>query len=1341
MDTLLHPSHWFNTHDHHKCLFPFKVVAYKDYNGVHKNKEISFKRGDVIQVSGQCDENGHNIQDVPRISKRLRNGVINVKYPLYPTDDTNTFWVGRVMKYNPDTHHYAVTHDIGHFPVNCVALMEDKAKLDQLKNESKSGTDAKKKNSHITVSMNTPHTMLEKQDDRLKVSFSDKNNLGITFRTCKHRDGSHKVFTVVESVDNSNTAGLENIEPFFLLANIGEENVEEKSHEEIEVILNTCEYPVTMTFVHPSEEKHPYNKHEHHQHMEHVTNIEANKFKDLEIELDFEEGKNENEEAVKYMYVKSSKHLALNNYVLSSANFKHTIGQNINKDVVENILEDPNESKVRLKLLSPSHPQYPKRSLKNGNQNKIEEVKREESETKNDEEIAAGNNKEHEVKNDKEKEEMGNDSGKNVESDKVENGRNQMVGEEKVEKKQRVDGKTEAETLNDENNSNQNELNTGKGEKKEKFDGKAEAEALNGDKNSNENELKTETNDNTKNVSRLKLRSPDGNIFNDQSSYNKYMMETYYTYKDKSNLTGENMLIKYPGDVDNVPFDIKTVDNCEIAVLGNTSQVQIDDVKDSRIFIGPVDGTLFIRNCKNVNFTIACRQLRTFNCENCTLNMYVATDPILEKSSDITIKPFNGAYKGLIDQFEAANLDPTDNHKNNVFDFNKDGKDDYDKPEPHFKIHEEKDKDWAFDIANLIQVNDGSLDEHNPVPYTATSTSQSDIGQRYDDVNKNATENSTAEKKHVQSNAKITAANRAEISSRSSSTSTISTISSIGNNDDKVAMEKKIQKEKKILRLAQKAQIDQKYAKAEMLFRKINRWQRACFMYFQDEKYQDAKRVAYKEAGKAGFEEVIFAWSKHLGKEKGADFVLEFGGIKVAIDFYCDRCEFERAFELSKERGGKAKIKDIHLKYGQFYEEQGNFPAAEKQYILAGKPREAIEMYKREDKVLHALRVAQEHEPAHVDDIEASLQLTVLDLINRSQTGLFSRRSINALQNDLSQRVNLRGDDRRMKHLKMSPRSRQRVARNGYMVEKKELANRERERMNINKNRRRQHELQQIRVASHDAYKKAFGGLNNKFSNVSWTKATIQDQHGLLRATQPIQIEYEKFKIQKFDPRKKTIQRRYAAGKLVPPPPPLRRRPNPDASSAYYSRGNNTNNNVLFSNNDNIITANNRSPRQTNKIKKSRFSPRPPDIYKMARAKNKRLRVSPITLFQQQKNKAPMQPVMSSLSLDDSLDDESILEIFNEDVTVVNVRKKVSVKLPPSPPTSSKTMLNSEQSPRKQRQRRQQRKKEQKTDKPAQNGQSPKEPSKQNKTADGETIIQGLELDLVLHDPTSFTIL
>ena len=117
-----------------------------------------------------------------------------------------------------------------------------------------------------------------------------------------------------------------------------------------------------------------------------------------------------------------------------------------------------------------------------------------------------------------------------------------------------------------------------------------------------------------------KIMSPDGKTFVDQSSYNKYMMKTFYTFNDKKDLKGDQMLIKYPEEVNNVPFDIANIENCEMAVLGLTSQVQIDNVNNSKLFIGPVDGTAFVRNCKDVNLTIACRQLRTLGCENCTLN-------------------------------------------------------------------------------------------------------------------------------------------------------------------------------------------------------------------------------------------------------------------------------------------------------------------------------------------------------------------------------------------------------------------------------------------------------------------------------------------------------------------------------------------------------------------------------------------------------------------------------------------------------------------------------------------------------------------------------------------------
>merc|ERR1712139_124107 len=175
------------------------------------------------------------------------------------------------------------------------------------------------------------------------------------------------------------------------------------------------------------------------------------------------------------------------------------------------------------------------------------------------------------------------------------------------------------------------------------------------------------------------------------------------------------MLIKYPEEVNNVPFDIANIENCEMAVLGLTSQVQIDNVNNSKLFIGPVDGTAFVRNCKDVNLTIACRQLRTLGCENCTLNLYAATDPIIERSTGMKIKPFNGAYQGLLGHFKAAKLDPNDNHKDNVFDFNKDGKNGYDIPEPHYEIINTKDQDWTFKMPADSKIDYLDM-EKNPVP-------------------------------------------------------------------------------------------------------------------------------------------------------------------------------------------------------------------------------------------------------------------------------------------------------------------------------------------------------------------------------------------------------------------------------------------------------------------------------------------------------------------------------------------------------------------------------------------------------------------------------------------------
>ena len=124
---MFHPSHWFHTHKHNKCLFPFDVCAFEDYKGKHANRELSFKRGDIIQVSGQCDDDGGNPIDVPRKPTKLSSGIMDVNYPVYPGTESGKCWIGKLIKFTPDGGHYA-SHDIGHFPVRCVMLQSDYAK-------------------------------------------------------------------------------------------------------------------------------------------------------------------------------------------------------------------------------------------------------------------------------------------------------------------------------------------------------------------------------------------------------------------------------------------------------------------------------------------------------------------------------------------------------------------------------------------------------------------------------------------------------------------------------------------------------------------------------------------------------------------------------------------------------------------------------------------------------------------------------------------------------------------------------------------------------------------------------------------------------------------------------------------------------------------------------------------------------------------------------------------------------------------------------------------------------------------------------------------------------------
>jgi hypothetical protein len=169
-------------------------------------------------------------------------------------------------------------------------------------------------------------------------------------------------------------------------------------------------------------------------------------------------------------------------------------------------------------------------------------------------------------------------------------------------------------------------------------------------------------------IKKQTFKTPDGKEFDTRAEWRDYMMATFYTYKDKKNLS--EPLIKSPGDIDGQMFDIGDCENSTLVIMDNCEQVQIDQVKNCRIFIGACASSIFIRNCENCVFYTSCRQLRLREVVNSTFYIYSMSEVHIEYSNGLKFAPFNGGYPEHLKHLNAANLDPNHNLWYDIFDHN-----------------------------------------------------------------------------------------------------------------------------------------------------------------------------------------------------------------------------------------------------------------------------------------------------------------------------------------------------------------------------------------------------------------------------------------------------------------------------------------------------------------------------------------------------------------------------------------------------------------------------------------------------------------------------------------------
>lgn len=75
----------------------------------------------------------------------------------------------------------------------------------------------------------------------------------------------------------------------------------------------------------------------------------------------------------------------------------------------------------------------------------------------------------------------------------------------------------------------------------------------------------------------------------------------------------------------------------------------IRHLRNCVIRLAPVRRSVFIDNCEGCTLSLAAQQIRIHRSRDCTLHLYVRSQPIIEHSTDIRVAPYNFEFKGIKD--------------------------------------------------------------------------------------------------------------------------------------------------------------------------------------------------------------------------------------------------------------------------------------------------------------------------------------------------------------------------------------------------------------------------------------------------------------------------------------------------------------------------------------------------------------------------------------------------------------------------------------------------------------------------------------------------------------------
>jgi len=117
-------------------------------------------------------------------------------------------------------------------------------------------------------------------------------------------------------------------------------------------------------------------------------------------------------------------------------------------------------------------------------------------------------------------------------------------------------------------------------------------------------------------------------------------------------------------------INLSNLADCIVYIYGYPSAVRIQNVINSEIYCGPVSRSIFLIDCYDCIFHLACQQLRIHATANTKFFIHVTSKAIIEDCEEVGFGCYFWRYPLLEEHFTAAGLDIETNNWREIDDFN-----------------------------------------------------------------------------------------------------------------------------------------------------------------------------------------------------------------------------------------------------------------------------------------------------------------------------------------------------------------------------------------------------------------------------------------------------------------------------------------------------------------------------------------------------------------------------------------------------------------------------------------------------------------------------------------------